>query len=169
MMAITRFSAVNRKNAVGYNPNYQRHHLIPLQAASMTDIIKPLNDDLSDSFDFDDFDRNGVLLPSDEQTALETGRPLHRGPHPRYNELVIDRLFLIVRLSEQIAGEAKRQEFFRFRIGLLQLALRHALLGKGLAQLRLNKRDPGPASDAFRDLDACIDTLYVATRWPPVK
>ncbi len=42
-MAITRFSAINRKNAEGYNPNYQRHHLIPLQAASVTDSIKPLN------------------------------------------------------------------------------------------------------------------------------
>lgn len=106
------------------NPNYQRHHLIPLQAASVTDSIKPLNRDLSDSFDFDDFDRNGVLLPSDEQTAFETGRPLHRGPHPRYNELVIDRMFRIVRLSENIAGGVDRREFFRFRISLLQQALR---------------------------------------------
>lgn len=91
---MTHFSKINRKNTDDYNPHYQRHHLIPLQVASIADVVSPLNAWISGGFDFNDFDKNGILLPSSEQMAWETGRPLHRGPHPRYNELVIDRLLL---------------------------------------------------------------------------
>ncbi|MEP2103202.1 MAG: AHH domain-containing protein [Parasphingorhabdus sp.] len=166
---MTRFSKINRKNAEDYNPHYQRHHLIPLQVGTLPDVSIPLNTEIVGGFDFNDFDRNGVLLPSDEQLALETGRPLHRGPHPRYNELVIDRLLLIIRLSEQIKSRNERQTFFRFRVNLLQATLRHVLLGSGLSKLRLNKRDPGPSAAAFRELDACVDILSSQTQWPPVK
>ncbi len=166
---MTRFSKINRKHTDDYSPHYQRHHLIPLQVASIADIVTPLNAWMSGGFDFDDFDKNGILLPSSEQMAWETGRPLHRGSHPRYNELVIDRLLLIIRLSDKIANGNQRQAFFRFRIDLLQITLRRALIGSGMARLRLNKRDPGPSSAAFRDLDACIDILSMHTQWPPVN
>ncbi len=166
---MTRFSKINRKHTDDYNPHYQRHHLIPLQVASIADVIRPLNNRMSGGFDFDNFDKNGVLLPANEKLALQTGRPLHRGPHPRYNELVIDRLLLIIRLSDKIANGHQRQAFFRFRIDLLQLTLRRALIGSGLARLRLNKRDPGPSSAAFRGLDACIDILSMHTQWPPLR
>lgn len=166
---MTHFSKINRKNTDDYNPHYQRHHLIPLQVASIADVVTPLNRRISGGFDFDNFDKNGVLLPANEKMALQTGRSLHRGPHPRYNELVIDRLLLIIRLSDKIANSNQSQAFFRFRIDLLQLTLRRALIGSGLAKLRLNKRDPGPSSAAFRDLDACIDILSMQTQWPPVK
>ncbi|GAA0488452.1 hypothetical protein GCM10009096_34240 [Parasphingorhabdus litoris] len=166
---MTRFSKINRKNADGYNPHYQRHHLIPLQAGSIDDVAVPLHREMEGGFDFDDFDKNGILLPSNERVALQTGRPLHRGPHPRYNELVIDRLLLIIKLSEQIESLFQRQSFFRFRVSLLQFTLRRALLGRNMATLRLNKRDPGVTSEAFRDLDDCVDILCVQTQWPPVK
>jgi len=41
---------------------------------------------------FDDFRRNGLLLPATEAASVRTGRPLHRGPHRRYNEVVIARV-----------------------------------------------------------------------------
>lgn len=172
---MTRFSMINRKNGDGYNPRYQRHHLIPLQAASIPEVIEPLNEIDRDidcrkgGFDFDNFDKNGVLLPSDEQMALQTGHPLHRGPHPRYNELVIERLLLIIRLSNQIDNQVQRKVFFRLRIGILQSVLRRALVGSALPVFRLNRKDPGLSSSDFAQLDSCVDALYLATRWPPLK
>ncbi|HEY9092189.1 AHH domain-containing protein [Parasphingorhabdus sp.] len=164
-----RFSKVNRKNDAGYNPCYQRHHLIPLQAATIAEVREALEWMSSGGFDFDNFKTNGVLLPSDEHMALRTGHPLHRGPHPRYNELVIERLLLIIRLSEQVDNEIQRKSFFRLRIGLLQSTLRRALVGSPLPVFRLNKRDPGLSSSDFARLDNCVDALYTATQWPPIK
>lgn len=185
---MTRFSMINRKNGDGYNPRYQRHHLIPLQAASMPEVRGPLDeiagagrirgrirgegkDERSGSygFDFDNFETNGVLLPSDEAMALKTGHPLHRGPHPRYNKLVIERLRLIIRLSNGIENRIQRRVFFRLRMKLLQSTLRRALVGSPLPVFRLNKRDPGLSSSAFIGLDSCVDALYMATRWPPLR
>lgn len=166
---MTRFSMINRKNGGNYNPHYQRHHLIPLQAASISIIRERLDKIGPRGFDFDDFEKNGVLLPSDEQIAFETGRPLHRGPHPRYNMLVIERLSLIIQLSNQIENEVQRQVFFRLRITLLQSVLRRALVGSALPVFRLNKNDPSLPSSAFAELDSSVDALYVATQWPPVR
>jgi len=78
----------------------------------MSDIREPLDQMVRGGFDFDDFEKNGVLLPATEQVAFETGQPLHRGPHPRYNQLVIDRLFLIIKLCDRIDNEVQRQAFF---------------------------------------------------------
>lgn len=166
---MTRFSKINRKDAADYNPHYQRHHLIPLQAASISGVRKPLDEMISGGFDFDNFETNGVLLPSDERVALKTGRALHRGPHPRYNELVITRLLLIIELSGQIENSIKRCAFFRMRMALLQLVLRRTLLNATLPILRLHKRDPGLSSSAFRELDDCVDALYRTTQWPRLK
>ncbi|MEH6758328.1 MAG: AHH domain-containing protein [Parasphingorhabdus sp.] len=166
---MTRFSMVNRKNGKDYHPHYQRHHLIPMQAASIPNIRGPLDQMICGGFDFDNFEKNGVLLPSDEQVAYKTGQPLHRGPHPRYNELVIERLLLIIKICNQIENIIQRKAFFHLRIGLLQTVLRPALAGPALPVLRLNNRDPGLASSAFAELDSCVDALYVATKWPPLK
>lgn len=166
---MTRFSMINKKNKGDYHPHYQRHHLIPLQAASISTIREPLDKIGPEGFDFDDFEKNGVLLPSEEQTALETGRPLHRGPHPRYNMLVIERLSLIIQLSNQIENDVQRKVFFRLRISLLQSVLRRALVGSALPVFRLNRRDPGLSSSAFAELDSSVDALYAATQWPPLR
>ena len=166
---MTRFSMINRKNRRGYNPCYQRHHLIPLQAASMLEIREPLDRMVPGGFDYDDFEKNGVLLPATEQIAFETGQPLHRGPHPRYNQLVIDRLLLVIQLASRIDNDIEREAFFRLRIGLLQSVLRRALVGRALPAFRLNRKDPRLSSSAFAELDSCVDALYVATQWPPLR
>ena len=41
---------------------------------------------------FDDFRANGLLLPATDAAAIRTGMLLHRGPHRRYNEVVIARV-----------------------------------------------------------------------------
>lgn len=166
---MTRFSMINRKDQGDYHPCYQRHHLIPLQAASMSDIREPLDQMVRGGLDFDDFESNGVLLPATEQAAFETGQPLHRGPHPRYNQLVIDRLSLIIKLCNRIDNDVERRSFFRLRIGLLQSVLRRALVSPALRVFQLNKKDPSLSSSAFAELDSCVDALYVATQWPPLR
>lgn len=36
----------------------------------------------------DDYARNGILLPANDVVARSNRRPIHDGPHPRYNEFV---------------------------------------------------------------------------------
>src|SRR5690606_30334241 len=157
-----RFSMINRKNDAGYTPGFQRHHLIPLQAASIAEIRKPLDAMGRGGFDFDNFVTNGVLLPSDEHLAIKTGHPLHRGPHPRYNELVIERLLLIIRLSKQINEEVQRKVFYRMIIELLQSTLRKDKVGLHLPVIEMNNWDINLSSSDFAELYSCMDALYTA-------
>jgi len=161
-----RFYKINQRNSSGFSSSFQRHHLIPLQAASMLCVSNSLKTMKLTGFDYDDFDTNGVLLPCNEVMALKTGHPLHRGPHPRYNELVLRRYDLIIKLSSKISDTLNRQSFFDMRISLLQSALRHGLLHAGFEKMRLNKRDPVRSAQSFDDVDARIDLLRASTRWP---
>ena len=161
---MARFSQINSANSSDYNPRYQRHHLVPLQAARITAMNALPRSAILGVSDFDDFETNGVLLPCDEQEAMMTGRPLHRGPHPKYNELVIERLFLIARLGDRIDGTAERKRFLRFRTALLQSGLRRGLLANGFTKLCLNKRDPMRSQSSFDSVDARIDLLWAATK-----
>lgn len=161
-----RFHNVNRPNSLGYDSSYQRHHLIPLQAASISRLSNSFDAMKLPRLSYDDFDTNGVLLPCDEIVALRTGQPLHRGPHPKYNELVLERLYLIMGLSSKIVDITKRRSFFRMRISLLQSALRHGLLQDGFKKLCLNNRDPIRSTRSFDDIDSRIDLLFTSTGWP---
>lgn len=113
---------------------------------------------------FDDFRANGVLLPTTVQATLRTGMPLHRGPHHRYNEVVIDRVGRIEaqwsvkhhRDPEQALVEAL------LRLKLLQAALRRRLLSER-RRMVLNRRDPLGAGFDFTELDAMAEALWRAT------
>lgn len=115
---------------------YQRHHLIPLQIVRHRSFAAMFAN-LSDfGFRAHDFATNGVCLPACERIALETGLPLHRGPHRQYTQLV----------SEQIAflfGNQPQGNFVALMVGLshLQGTLRRSLQGSH-SMLLLNKRDP---------------------------
>jgi hypothetical protein len=77
------FRAVNRRDAPGYDPSLQRHHLLPRQLLSRR-CFGPMFDVIGrEQSRFDDFRANGLLLPATEQATLRTGMPLHRGPHNR--------------------------------------------------------------------------------------
>ncbi len=112
---------------------------------------------------FDDFRLNGLLLPANETASVATGMPLHRGPHPRYNEVVIARVgqiearWCVARRgdADSALGEAL------MRLQLLQRALRRQLLAERRRVL-LNRKDPLGTGYDFSDLDAMAETLWSA-------
>lgn len=116
---------------------------------------------------FDDFRTNGLLLPANDDAAIRHCLPLHRGPHHRYNALVIERVGQIERgwsLTQARAPVAALEEA-QERLELLQRALRRRLLDQK-KRLRLNSRDPLGAGFDFTELDAMADLLWPATQTP---
>lgn len=91
---------------------------------------------------FDDFRSNGLLLPATEAAAHRTGMPLHRGPHRRYNELVMERVGRIearwIEASKSDPQAARTEALMRLR--LLQIALRRRLLDERKRMI-LNRKD----------------------------
>lgn len=113
---------------------------------------------------FDDFRSNGLLLPASEEATLRMGLPLHRGPHRRYNEMVIERVGRIEArwaLARQDDPEAAMEEAL-MRLGLLQSALRRQLLAERRRFL-LNRKDPLGTGFDFSELDAMADALWAST------
>lgn len=114
---------------------------------------------------FHDFRRNGLLLPCREPAALRLGLPLHRGPHRRYNAMVLDRLGRIEadwsRQRIAFASNARRDALMRIR--LLQNALRRFLLRQSRIRLTLHRHDSEFANRDFSELDAMADRIWQAT------
>lgn len=157
------FRAVNARGAAGYDPGLQRHHLLPCQLLSQR-CFGPMFAAVGRArVGFDDFRRNGLLLPANEQASLRTGMPLHRGPHRRYNEMVIARVGNIEanwsltrrRDDEEALAEAL------LRLHLLQGALRRQLLAER-RRVVLNRKDPIGTGFDFSELDAMAETLWAA-------
>lgn len=86
------FASVNRKGDPGYDPSFQRHHLLPRQLLSTRCFGTMFEQIGRKPVGFDNFRANGLLLPATDRATLRTGMPLHRGPHRRYNEMVIERV-----------------------------------------------------------------------------
>lgn len=113
---------------------------------------------------FDDFRLNGLLLPATEEATLRSGMPLHRGPHRRYNEVVIERVGRIEErwsFARRQAPEAAAEEVV-MRLALLQAALRRQLLTERRRFL-LNRRDPLGTGFDFSELDAMAEALWAST------
>lgn len=113
---------------------------------------------------FDDFRFNGLLLPATEQASLHTGLPLHRGPHPIYNELVIERVGRIESRWERVQHkdpETARAEALE-RMRLLQRALRLRLI-TGQKGFVLNRNDPLGTGFDFATLDAMAESIWSST------
>ena len=113
---------------------------------------------------FDDFRRNGLLLPANDAAAVRIGLPLHRGPHRDYNALVLERLGQIeLRWSSARlrAPEVALVEAYQ-RLELLQRALRKRLLVQH-RRLLLNRRDPLGSGVDFSELDAMAEQLWPVT------
>lgn len=158
------FRRVNRRGCPGYQPGMQRHHLLPAQLLGKR-CFRRLFDRLGrERVGFDDFRRNGLLLPATEHDAIRSRLPLHRGPHGSYNELVIERV-------GQIEGDWARGracapddalELAAMRLALLQGALRRRLL-TGPGRVRLNRRDPLGTDRDFTALDTLVESLWQAS------
>lgn len=121
----------------------------------------------TERLNFDDFRRNGLLLPANDGAVIKIGLPLHRGPHRDYNALVIERVGQIEaswsanRLRTPDAALRDALE----RLELLQRALRRRLLDQR-RRLVLNRRDPLGSGVDFSELDAMADLLWPATVMP---
>ena len=155
------FRLVNRRDVIGYRAGLQRHHILPVQLRAMSCFAR-LFSALGDAgLGFDDFRRNGILLPASEEAAIVMTLPLHRGPHRGYNAVVIERVGAIER------GWAMRRwrDPYRaghealFRLELLQSALRRRLLDP-CRRVTLNQGDPASRASAFVDMDAMAETLW---------
>jgi hypothetical protein len=159
------FRSVNRKDAPGYQPGVQRHHLLPCQLLSKR-CFAPLLDTIGrERIGFDDFRSNGLLLPASSESALRMRLPLHRGPHRDYNAMVTERV-------GQIEGDWARLRLIApeialdqalMRLGLLQRALRRRLLQPERAAMRLNRNDPLGTGLDFAELDAMAEALWAGT------
>lgn len=157
------FREVNRRGFPGYDPAFQRHHLLPRQLLSHR-CFGPMFAALGRRrVGFDDFRVNGLLLPASEEATVRTGMPLHRGPHRRYNEVVIARVGRIEvnwSLSRSHHPELALAEAL-MRLHLLQTALRGQLLAERRRML-LNRKDPLGTGFDFTELDAMAEALWVA-------
>lgn len=136
--------------ARGARAGYQRHHLIPVEVVrqpALASIIAPLK---NIGFNPQDFSTNGVWLPASEKVALETGLPMHRGPHPHYNEFVSDQVAFLYRNLAVTSGAGLIA--LKLRINHLQSNLYRALLRTD-TDMWLNRRDPREDLGTFATFD----------------
>lgn len=159
------FRAVNRKGCADYDPGLQRHHLLPRQLLRVR-AFTPLFDAVShERLHFDDFRTNGLLLPARSNACVRLGLPLHRGPHRRYNELVIERVGQIERgwagAKAQDPDAALREALFR--LSLLQATLRRQLVDPPGRRMQLHSRDPIGTGFDFTELDAMAEQMWAET------
>ncbi|MBX7495960.1 AHH domain-containing protein [Qipengyuania sp. 6B39] len=158
------FRAVNRRDSAHHDPSLQRHHLLPSQLLSIRCFARLFDAVGVEAIGFDDFRRNGLLLPSREDAAERLALPLHRGPHRDYNAMVIEKVGQI-----EEAWAATRQEDTAAacaaalrQLEALQGALRLQLLDERRPH-RLNRRDPAQREMDFSSLDALAEELWDAT------
>lgn len=158
------FRAVNRRDLPGYDPGMQRHHLLPRQLLGEGGTAGLLRAVGRERLRFDDFRRNGLLLPATDRSALRIGLPLHRGPHRTYNELVRERVGQIEASWARSRGQSPEAALADAlaRLELLQRALRRRLLDQR-RRLLLSRKDPLGSRVDFAGLDALVDDLWPAT------
>ena len=157
------FRSVNCRGSPGYDPGLQRHHLLPRQLLSYRCFGMMFETIGRARAGFDDFRTNGLLLPATEKATIRTGMPLHRGPHGRYNEVVIAR---VGRIEERWSLAHRQDNAAAFdeallRLQLLQRALRRQLLAQQRRVL-LNRNDPLGTGFDFSELDAMAESLWSA-------
>lgn len=158
------FRMVNHRASPDFDSGLHRHHILPLQILRMPGFRPMLSALGSERLCFDDFRSNGLLLPANDDAAIRLGLPLHRGPHRRYNAMVIERVGRIEQTwsaSRPRRPDAALDETYE-RLALLQRALRRRLLDQR-RRLVLNRRDPLGSGADFTELDAMADLLWPAT------
>lgn len=159
------FRKVNRRSSADYQPDMQRHHLLPRQVMQSTSFQRLFEQVGRKAIGFDDFRANGLLLPCSSNAALRTGLPLHRGPHRAYNQLVEERVGQIESgwaLRHVRDCRAANDEAY-LRLRLLQGALRRRLMQREKGGFILNRKDPFRAGVDFTELDAMVELLWSAS------
>jgi A nuclease family of the HNH/ENDO VII superfamily with conserved AHH len=147
------------KRGDGAREGYQKHHLIPVEVvsqSSLASIILPLK---NVGFDPQDFDSNGLWLPSSEDVAIETGLPMHRGPHPHYNEFVSDQVAFLIR---NVALSSREGHItLKLRLNHFQSKL-HCALSRADTDIWLNRRDPREDLAKYMTFDDDLRQLSMA-------
>ncbi len=158
------FSSVNRAGMPEHDPGMQRHYLLPKQLLGAKYFAKMFDAIGRDRVHYDDFRTNGLLLPATDEATHRTGMPLHRGPHRRYNELVIERVGRIEESWSAAHGKDTERALVEAlqRLTLLQSALRLRLLDQR-KRLILNSKDPLGEGYDFTELDAMAELLWETT------
>lgn len=143
--SVLSFRAVNRRDHRHYRPGLLRHHLLPREMIHHPGFRRLLDALGLERIGFEDFRRNGMLLPCDDAEAARMGLPLHRGPHRTYNAMVLERAGAI----EADWQSARRRDAVAAQVDALvavdrlQRAMRRHLLDPaGWRALPLNRRDP---------------------------
>ncbi|MBK6706483.1 MAG: AHH domain-containing protein [Sphingomonadales bacterium] len=131
-------------------PGFHCHHIIPIEIvekAAFSSFFRRIN---GLGFDFNDFHQNGMYLPCTEENAAAFRLPLHRGPHPVYNELVSECIADLSGLGcdSQLPG-----------LHQLQLALK-AALRKNEVSLRKDRRNPFIQSADFESMEIAAYRLW---------
>lgn len=159
------FRSVNRRDMPGYDPHMQRHHLLPRQIMGRGSLRSMIHAIDARRIDLDDFRENGMLLPAREDCALAMCLPLHRGPHRRYNDMVLQRVGAVEKewSANRMAMPVSAGMDALMRLSLLQRALRRRLLDTIGRRMVLNRRDPFSDAVDFSELDAMADALWGAT------
>ncbi|QJQ33199.1 AHH domain-containing protein [Sphingomonas lacunae] len=138
---------------------YQHHHLLPLALARRAQIAQFLASLGPVGFRLTDRQANCLWLPAEERLAWRTGSALHRGPHPRYTEVVAARVERI-RSGGQGLSASQRELLALRRLCRLQRVLAHILSGAGPRLVQLNRRDPLRLFQDYSQLDAAIGALH---------
>ncbi len=151
----------NRRGTPTYDPALQRHHLLPCQLLSFPCFTRLFDALGLRRVGFDDFRRNGLLLPAREEAAVRLGMPLHRGPHRDYNEMVIEE---VGRIEQLWSGRRRRSDDARnidalHRLARLQDRLRLNLLDQRRAP-RHSSKNPRSSAPDFANLDALAEDLW---------
>ena len=158
------FRTINRAADPGYQPGMQRHHLLPRQLLTARCFEGLFNRLGPERVGFDDFRRNGLLLPCTERAVMGFRLPLHRGPHGRYNAMVFERVGQIeagwARRRLRCAHDALDEALMR--LALPQRALRRRS-ARRRRRLRLNRADPLGSGRDFAELDAMAELLWRET------
>ena len=160
------FSAVNRRGSPAYQFGMQRHHLLPRQLLSQRFLKRLLKAVKVRTLGFDDFRRNGLLLPCEEAVAARLGLPLHRGPHREYNEMVVAQIGAIESewAFRRQRGPKLATIAARLRLASLQRELKHSLLSANPPKLVLDENEKLGNRFEFADLDAMAAQLWSATQ-----
>jgi A nuclease family of the HNH/ENDO VII superfamily with conserved AHH len=141
--------------------DFHKHHLIPV-AIFNSQAFQPLFSRIRCiGFDPQDFATNGIWLPCTELMAIHTSLPLHRGPHPHYNDLVSE---CVAAVSGTLFGnEIPPQNVIKTakEIHRLQGRLRRELVWRN-PQYNLSSRDPRHGISGFTTLERDITGLSYA-------
>lgn len=163
------FRSANNRRDPNYEPASQCHHLLPLQLLKMDCFENMFSKLDSNSIGFHDFRTNGLLLPSTEKRSVETGLPLHRGPHNKYNEVVMMRVGAVKRDWSQgrLVDPLKANQIAESRLCWLKAGLRSGLIKQcERSRMTLNRFDPnaiiGEGYD-FTEMDDMAEIVMGAT------